>query len=115
MTGDGRRRFESYVTRAKQQHGDRLDLSEIPAKFIPYFQTGQRIRVRMYGEEMTGTVSVTTGWRPALLLIRRANATGSSDLLRDDTEIVAEQHGRTYVPVANLYRNPNWTTGGVSA
>ena len=110
MSTDGRRNFDAYVNRARATHGAELDLSEIPAKFLPYFQTGQRIRVRMYDQEITGTVSVTTGWRPALLLMRRSNASGSSDLLRDDTEIVAVQHGRTYVPVANLYRNPNKAT-----
>lgn len=107
MTISGLAQWEHYVRRATARHGDKLDLGDIPRKFLPFFQTGQRIRVEMDGREITGTVSVTTGWRPALLLIRRATSTGSSDLLSESARIVAVQHGRTYVPVENLYRDPN--------
>lgn len=100
------REWEAYLQRARHRHGDKLDLSNIPEKFIPFFH-GPRLRVRMYDQEITGTVSVTTGWRPALLLMRRSSDHGSSDLLNHDTEILAVQHGRTYVPVENLARDPN--------
>lgn len=103
MRYDGRANFEAYKGRATHTWGDRLDLSEIPDHFLPFFQTDARVKVELYGEEVTGRVSITTGWRPALLLIRRSSSLGSSDLLRADTRLIAVQHGRTYVPVANLH------------
>jgi hypothetical protein len=74
-------------------------------QFAAYLGTDQRIRVQTTypnGETWTrtGTVGVTTGWRPAFLLMRRRTDHGSSDVLRPDDRIIAVQRGRTYEPVA---------------
>ena len=90
--------WTDYVARAERTHGEKLDLSEINQAFVPYFR-GPRIKVRVWGDEMTGTVGITTGWKPALLLMRRSSDHGSVYLLESDAELVAVQRGRTYVPV----------------
>lgn len=93
--------WREYVERARARYGDKLDLGAIDRRFLPYFQTGQRIKVRRHDEEITGTVSASLGWQPVLLLIRRSNSMGSSDVLDRHCELVAVQIGRkNYVPVA---------------
>lgn len=94
--------YELYLARKRREYGDRFVPPDAP-QFVRYFQ-GPRIKVRTTypsGEtyERTGTVSITTGWKPAFLLMRRSNAFGSSDLLRRDDEVIAVQGGRKYIPL----------------
>jgi hypothetical protein len=108
--------YAEYVNRLAAKHGEKFSDVELSAKFRPFFH-GQRIRVQTtYGTgpdaevyTRTGTVSGTGGWRPSLMLMHRSSDHGSSDLLRDSDVIthVQARDGRTYVPVANLYRDPN--------
>lgn len=99
--------YAAMCDRRRREFGDRFDDSELSAQFVSHYESGKRVRVRFgYGEEMTGTIGVTTGWRPCFLLMRRSNDHGSSWTLSDRDEIVAVQYGRTYVPVANLYVRP---------
>jgi hypothetical protein len=96
--------LDSIARDVRRQWGDRADVSGIAAAahLLPYYGTGTRVRVVTdYGNgetyERTGTVSRTTGWRPALLLIHRSNAHGSSDLLSERDRVVAVKRGREYV------------------
>jgi len=92
--------LDDYLARGVARHGDKFDPSALADQFKPYFGTGKRIRVRFsYGEELTGTVGATTGWRPAFLLMRRSNSQGSPWLLGPDDKIVAVKRGRHYVDV----------------
>lgn len=93
--------FDNYLTRQRAEYGDRFDPSSLAPQFIPYLNSGQRIKVRStYGGdevyERTGTVGVTGGWRPAFLLMHRSSDIGSSDVLGRKDEIVAVQRGRKY-------------------
>lgn len=114
--------LEAVLHANKLKHGDKWDSSDLAPKFVPFYH-GQRIKVRFSvgggGSETdllnnviekTGIVSMTTGWRPSFMLILRATDCDSQWLLSQEDEIVAVQHGRTYVPVANLYRDPNKVT-----
>lgn len=85
--------FGYYLTRKRREHGAKFDASSLAPQFIPYYESGQRIEVtRTFpsGEAWTrrGTVGITTGWRPAFLLMSRVSAHGSSDLLSADDKIV---------------------------
>lgn len=91
--------WEQYVQRARARWGERLDLSDIEERFLPYFR-GPRIKVTSWGDTRTGVVGVTTGYKPALLLIHRRSDRGSSDVLGPRDELVAVQRGRKYVEVA---------------
>jgi hypothetical protein len=98
------RRFSDLVARGTARHGERFDPSELAKEFRHYYETGERIRVvSEYAGGgtyvRTGTVGVTTGWRPAFLLIHRSSDHGSSDLLSDRDRVVAVKRGREYVPV----------------
>lgn len=95
-----------YLQRAQRRHGSKLDLSEVDAAdhFLPYFGTGTRLRVA-WGDGpdsyvRTGTVTITTGWRPALLLLHRRTDRGSSDVLgpRDVIVGVKRPGERSYRP-----------------
>jgi hypothetical protein len=99
--------YTKSVRRGQREHGSKWDSSALDAaaQFVPWFGTGQRIRVtRNYSggepETRTGRVSRTTGWRPSFLLMHRSNTIGSSDVLGPEDRIIAVQdaHGR-YIPV----------------
>jgi hypothetical protein len=94
--------LQTILADVRRQHGDKADVSRIATHLLPYYRTGQRVRVvTTYnnGEtfERTGTISRTAGWQPALMLMHRSNASGSWDLLGADDKVVAVQRGRTYV------------------
>ena len=66
-----------------------IDYSNIAQKFAPYYYKEQRIKVgftdahgKVY-ETKTGTVGMTTGWKPSLLLMLRRDSVGSSYILSD--------------------------------
>ena len=92
-----RRDYDELTTRRKREYPDTWDASELDPRFIPYFESGDRIKVRTMGGEITGTVGVTTGWRPVFLLIRTSRSMGSSITLGPKDEILAVQKGRAYV------------------
>lgn len=89
------------------QQGKTFDPSNLASQFVPYFTTRpenrRRIKVtRTYTgppdevHTRTGTVGVSSGFRPIFLLMHRSNAIGSWDTLTDDDVIVGEKNGRTY-------------------
>ena len=66
------------------------DYSNIADKFSSYYGTDRRIKVgfcddngKVY-ETKSGTVSMTTGWKPSLMLMLRSNSRGSSYLLSNN-------------------------------
>lgn len=99
------REFRTYCMLKSREHGEKWDPSDLVPKFIPHFESGDRIRVQRragdYTYTRTGTVSVTTGWRPAFLLIHRASDIGSSDVLGLVDEVIAVKRGRFYVDVTH--------------
>ncbi len=79
-----------------------IDRSKLAPQFHHIYGTEARIRVRFaYGEERTGTVGKTTGWRPVYLLMARADSIGSADVLGPDDVITAikQANGRRYTEV----------------
>lgn len=97
-------KYEQYLERQRAQHGARFDPSELDPRFVRYYNSGERIKVRETwasggSMEITGRVGITTGWRPVFLLLRSSRARGSSDLLTQFSAVVAVQRGRTYQPV----------------
>jgi hypothetical protein len=94
-----REAFDEYLDQKRAQYGDRFDTSELHSQFIPYFRTGQRIRVQSGEHVRTGTVGVTTGWKPAFLLIHRSSDHGSADVLSAQDQVTHLKCGRTYVEV----------------
>jgi hypothetical protein len=92
-------RYDDYIARKTAEYGDRFDASDLAPQFVRYFNSQERIRVDSHGGEhvRTGRVSVTSGWRPAFMLMHRSSDLGSSDVLGADDKIIAVQHGREYV------------------
>lgn len=84
--------FETFIQRKQAQYGDKFDASNLAPQFVPYFNSRQRVRVRFsHGEEMTGRIGVTTGWRPCFLLMRYATSMGSPWTLEAGDSVIAEQ------------------------
>jgi hypothetical protein len=80
------------------RHGERFDASELVSAFARFHGTGQRIRVVNGDFIRTGRVGMTTGWRPAFLLMHRSSDHGSWDVLGPRDVITHVQYGRTYEP-----------------
>ena len=87
------------VNRKTAQYGDKFDPSDLDKRFIAYYQTGQRVKVETCGMVMTGTIGVTTGWKPAFLLMRTSRSIGSPWTLGKDDKLIAVKYGRKYIPV----------------
>jgi hypothetical protein len=88
------------------RHRERWDPSGLLAvdrSIIDAYESGLRVRVRrVYGDgevfERTGTIGITTGWRPAFLLMHRATQNGSWDVIGPGDFVSAVRCGRTYRP-----------------
>lgn len=111
-----RTEWDAAVVRLQRRWGARLDLGSIAEQFIPFFH-GPRIRVDVGGHEVTGRVGLTTGWKPALLLMRRADSIGSEWVLDFTNTLTGVQIGGRYLPPGDArvvsmfaaYRAQRWT------
>lgn len=90
--------FNDYLARKQRVHGSKFSAAGLAAQFVPYLHSDVRIKVELRGGEIkTGTVGVTTGWRPVFILMRRSSSHGSSIVLSNDDKIIAVKRGRQYV------------------
>lgn len=81
--------WEYYFAKKVSQYGEKFDPSDLSPKFIPYFESGQRIEVNLHAEGIKrGYVGVTTGWKPSFLLVARRGCAGSSILLTSEDQII---------------------------
>ena len=96
--------YNDYIARmirrwSGQEHAFDESGLQAASQFIPYLH-GPRIKVsRSYDDDSdpwirTGTVGITTGWRPHFLLIHRSNDYGSWDVLGPEDKIIAIQRQR---------------------
>lgn len=90
-------RYDEMVARRRAEHGEKFDASDLAPQFRRAYNAGDSWRVKvphMSGEDgrtQWGYVGVTTGWKPAFLLMLRRGQHGSSYLLRADTPILASR------------------------
>ncbi len=85
--------YTDFLERAHAKWGDKFDASDLCEKFVPYYNSKRRIKVRVHtlDEVNFGTVGVTTGWRPSFILLHSSRSIGSSILLDNRDEILAVQ------------------------
>lgn len=88
--GRERRSYQEYLSRKQTEYGSKFDSSDLDPRFISYYENGKRIWVSDFGHVTSGTVGVTTGWRPVFLLISSSRAMGSSTTLTRKTKILGE-------------------------
>jgi len=82
-------KFEDYINRKKREYKSKFNRSSLARQFIPAYNSGRRIRVRFKsGEVLSGTVGVTTGWKPVFLLMLTSRSLGSSWTLNKEDKIV---------------------------
>ena len=84
----------NMLARFRNRHGDKFVPPKASDRQKEYFGTGQRVEVTTTypsGETYVrrGTIGITTGWAPALLLMHNVRCVGSSDVLRADDQITA--------------------------
>ncbi len=94
-----RRSYTEYLIQQTRKYGSRFR-PPIEGQFIPFFESGERIKVRRAsGEVLTGTIGITTGWSPVFLLMRRRTSVGSIWTLSGNDQILAVQQKGKYVPL----------------
>lgn len=85
------RRYDEMLARFHARWGEAFDPSDLDQRFVEHYNSGARIGV-VWGEDgervETGTVSCTTGRKPAFLLMHNTRSMGSSILLQPDYRIV---------------------------
>lgn len=93
------RSYQQWLDKKHAQYGTRFDSSALDPRFIRYYESGQRVRVTTCGMTITGTVGVTTGWKPCFLLMRTSRSLGSMWTLGPRDTIEAVQVGKAYLAV----------------
>jgi hypothetical protein len=101
-------KYEKFVERKRAEHGDKFSTAALDKKFLPFFESGERIKVDFGHDTVkTGTVGVTGGWRPTFLLMLRSDSVGSIWTLGKGDTILGVQTGgsgrgkRFYPPNGN--------------
>lgn len=91
------RDYQETIRNRKDKYTN-FDESDLAPEFIPYFNSQERIKVQFeYGEIKTGTVGITTGWKPCFLLMLTKRSIGSSWCLSSkDTIIGVKKKGGKY-------------------
>ena len=82
--------YKDYISKKYNEYGEQFDESCLAQKFIPYFESGERIEVKFsHGEVKRGRIGITTGWKPSFLLMLRRSDHGSSHLLTLNDKILS--------------------------
>lgn len=94
------RNYKEMIYCKKSEYGDKFSDESLSQKFVPYFESGERIKIRFsHSEVKSGIVNVTTGWVPCFIPIITSRSLGSSYTLSDKDEIIAVKRGMKYVEV----------------
>ena len=98
------RNFKEYVACKLNTYGRKFDTSDLAPDFIKYFESGERVKVEWtynnYKEVLTGTIGVTTGWKPVFLLMRTKRSIGSPYIIyTKDCRVIAVKKSNKYVEV----------------
>lgn len=80
--------YRNLILERKQKYGKQFSSKDLDRRFVRYYESGERIKVTYkYGkinpeiEVKTGTVGITTGWKPVFLLILTSRSLSSSWIL----------------------------------
>jgi hypothetical protein len=77
-----------FMDRKRTQYAN-FDNRDLSQKFMEAFESQRRIKVKFEcGEIKSGTVGVTTGWKPCFMIMLTSRSIGSNWLLTDKCEII---------------------------
>lgn len=94
--------FDAFLCRAREAWGSTLDLGHLDAssQFKPAFRTGRRVTVQLRStggtiiDVKSGYVGVTTGWRPAFILLLTKRSKSSHILLGANDRLIIKEKTR---------------------
>ena len=92
--------YNEFIARQKRQFGEKFDPSCLDQRFVRFYESGNRIKVDTGGMVVTGTIGVTTGWRPVFLLMRTARSLGSVWTLCEKDVIIGVKRGKKYSEIS---------------
>lgn len=93
-------RYEEYIAKRKHEFGSCFTEENLDQRFVPYFNSGEQVKIEACYGMIYGRIGATTGWRPAFLLMHNSRAIGSSVILGSSHHIVAVKRGTKYVPIS---------------
>lgn len=82
------RSYDEFLERGIRRYGSAFNPADLCQRFIPAYESQERITVEDCGEVKRGRVGVTTGWKPCFLLMLTIRSQGSSITLGPKTRIV---------------------------
>jgi len=82
------RNYRDLMDVKKCKYGEKFDDSDLNKEFIRYFENGKRIEVDFGYEKKSGTIGITTGWKPVFLLMLRRNSSGSSYTIGKNDKVI---------------------------
>lgn len=103
------RDFKDYLARKRNSYGSKFDPSDLAPDFVKYFESGDRVKVEwtwsngqhpVHVEVLSGTIGITTGWKPVFLLMRTKRSIGSPYTIHaKDCRVIAVKKCNKYVEV----------------
>lgn len=81
-------RYKDFLIRGRNKWGDEFSDRRLNQAFVTAYNSGNRVEVDFNGEVKRGRVGMTTGWKPAFLLMLRRDSTGSSWVIHEDDKIL---------------------------
>ena len=98
------RNYTTFVESKKEQYSDTFSEENINKDFIPYFNSQEKVKVEYtyksgVKETYTGTIGITTGWKPCFLLMRTERSRGSSYTISDICKVIAVKKGSKYIAI----------------
>ena len=98
-------KLRSFATRQLKKM-DNFTTADLPEKFVPYYEQGSQLRIKIergvnFIVNEYGRVGVSTGWKPAFLLVKSDRHKGSSVVLDEEDRVVALRRGsdKRYKPL----------------
>lgn len=80
--------FNEFIKR-RAGEDSRFDAVNLSKKFIPFYESGERIKIEFSsGIIKSGTIGITTGWKPVFILLLTKRSTGSSWTLSEKDSIM---------------------------
>lgn len=106
-------RLDELNARGRAKYGDKWDASELVEPWATWYHQDARVMVDYGHETVCGRVSVTGGWRPSFLLMRRTSDIGSAYLLDDRCKLVAVKRDgwRQYLAIRPAESGCYWLFG----
>lgn len=90
--------FAAFLKTKHAEYPGRFAAGLLDPRFVRFYESGERIRVKTCGQILTGTVGVTSGWMPVFILMPTRHSLGSRWTLGPKDQILGIKTRGRYLP-----------------